>query len=562
MHIFDSLYLSNYFLYTKQKVPLANQGLIIVTGNYEYKNKSNAAGKSLLFSGIPALAYADFPVDKAAHTKDFRLQLKAQLPFSNEMCTSKITYANTKYVISKDNRLITPARKKDVKALLLSMFPEESLFYATTFVTQFSGVLNTIIEGTPAARSKTIESFIDLSKVDRIKTILKKRSKVIARANDRIRLYKEIEKEAEEFLEKYKDITVSKIDRIKKIRRGISTQIRDYAKKITKLKARKRDYNRYKDLRAQLKTDKSINVLVSSIKTLKKELVILHKLNGIREAIELYVEAGKPKLYSKIIFLPLSIKSISLRDREPIAEIDIKDILSGYHKLKYRLEKVYTEIANMKKLVNSKRVKCPTCLSSVSTDNLLNEIKSTKYLLKVLKERYKREERKLRLIRSTMDISKEFLSAGITTTFVDKNLDKLEVDPEKAKRRLSFLRRQLGVKRALKLLVDVEYTQQDNRELGKSIKKLDELLLKKNDVDSVYINLKAHFKMREEKEKQCTQIKQKRIGLEKSIKEDIVHLPLVSKAVSSRQLKADSLFNFYKFLTENWNLYSRELFDN
>jgi hypothetical protein len=286
MHIFNSLYFSNYFLYSKQKVPLDNQGLVIVTGEYTYKNKSNAAGKSLLFSGIPALAYADFPVDKAIHTKDFRLQLKAHIPFDNRVHASKITYTNSKYIIANNNRIITPKRKKDVKALLLAMFPEESLFYATTFVTQFSGVLNSIITGTPAARSKTIESFIDLSKVDRIKTILKKRSMVIIKANTRIDLYKEIEKESELFLEKYKDITTSELDRIKKIRLGVATKIREYDKRIVELREKKKGYIKYKNLQSQLKTDKSIHDLTLNIKELKKSLVLLNKLNSIRGSID------------------------------------------------------------------------------------------------------------------------------------------------------------------------------------------------------------------------------------------------------------------------------------
>lgn len=564
MYTFDDLYLSNYFLYHKQRVPLANQGLVIVTGEYGYKNRSNASGKSLLFSGLSSLVYADFPVDKAVYTKDFKLHLKASIPYENKIYDTKIAYnmyRDSRYTIKQNGEDKTPMRKKDVKALLLAMFPEEALFYATTFVTQFSGIYNSIIEGTPAARAKTIESFIDLSKVDKIKDILKERSRITTKTKNRIELYTETEKEAKDILKKYSSITQEKIDKADILRSGTNEEIRVQDKLVANLENKKKGYLKYKELQDRLKTDKSKRLLLEAITQLEQELSIIKKLEKVHKTIQKYVEAGKPELYTDIKHIP-NFGKIPLLDREIPAQEDIDTILAYYRKLEYEIEKKQAEIENMQELLDNQNTVCPKCMSAISATVLSKDISKSNRILVTLTKKSKIKQQTIKLIYGIMEMSRAFVLADVSVNFVNRYIDRLKADPKEIGRKLSFYRQQLTIKKALDVLSEIEYTPQNEEALRTSLNKLKKLVVKKDKTDNLYISLSTHLTLRLEKEREYKEIKEKRKKLEKSIANDIIHLPLVSKAISSRQLKADSLFNFYEFLVEDWNLYSKMLFNN
>jgi DNA repair exonuclease SbcCD ATPase subunit len=74
------------------------------------------------------------------------------------------------------------------------------------------------------------------------------------------------------------------------------------------------------------------------------------------------------------------------------------------------------------------------------------------------------------------------------------------------------------------------------------------------------MEIKSKYKRKKELLTRAEKVKAKYVKLRKRTKEDALYLPIISKAVFSRDLYTEVLMNFCESLTDSWNIYVPELF--
>ena len=177
---FKEVILKKFILFSDTVLPLRNQGLVLVKGDFEsgIKNKnSNEAGKSLLFSSIPLLIQGELPTGKLASKEFSPINLSLALDIGKN--SYKIGLSKNKYLILRNKKNVTPHKKPEALKLIGSLFPDPTLFNSISFVSQFSPIYASLISGTPAIRLKIIEEFIDQSKIILWKNRLREKTQEI-----------------------------------------------------------------------------------------------------------------------------------------------------------------------------------------------------------------------------------------------------------------------------------------------------------------------------------------------------------------------------------------------
>ena len=297
---FDKLTLNNFFLYKGQEIPLSQQGTVIVSGRYEDKSRSNGAGKSLLFSGIPMLGYGSLPTGNLSAAEKSKLNLN--LDFLRGKEKINVSFAD-RYFIKVNNKEESLNKKNTAKTLVNSYFPSESLFYSTCFISQFSLVYFNLIAGTPALRAKITKSFVNLEELEKLKAVIKSNNIRVNKEIDSLKNVSSIIELIKPEIKKLKDVTAPRITESKKIKNELEEAISTLERDLVEMRSVYKENKKYRQLRSRIRTKKDIDTLRKEVRQLKKEITTLVYLKNIPH-LHAYKDMGYPPFYKKMRDVP------------------------------------------------------------------------------------------------------------------------------------------------------------------------------------------------------------------------------------------------------------------
>jgi DNA repair exonuclease SbcCD ATPase subunit len=571
-YVFNKINLNNFFHYSNQEVPLDNQGLVIVTGWFGSKYSSNAAGKSLLFSSIPLLLHGELPTGKSSKSerKDLDLSLESRI-ISRRDRPVTVGLAKSKYSIQSNGRDITPRKQRDTKELIRKVFPEETIFYSSCMVSQFSTVFQSLIWGTPAVRSRVIREFIDLSKIEGIRETVKEKDQSFQEDASSLSTLKNEYKEIKEELEELEGVDKEALKRILKLRDQVGSQHSKLSKKLTEERARYKDYRRQKKLKKRLKLkDTSSTKVKNEIKGKKDKLNhaegIKERITSAKSELSLYLKLGEPTLfpYSATFTLPEIANYKVARKHIPIKG-NLTTLSKRYRKLRKTIASELTARKRIKKLIDRGARWCPTCLHKLTEDELLTIY--NKLYSKIDEPRTKAHKIMPRLMvaKAIGEIHEAFeehsISSGDIGIYRNKTYRKeIGRQIKKLTRETDFLEKQLPMLEHLET-VGEGVPEKDNRKIIKETEKeLEKLSAIAEKVLYRLMEIKSKYKRKKELLTRAEKVKAKYVKLRKRTKEDALYLPIISKAVFSRDLYTEVLMNFCESLTDSWNIYVPELF--
>jgi DNA repair exonuclease SbcCD ATPase subunit len=571
-YIFDKLHLNEFFHYSNQEVPLDNQGLVIVTGWYGSKYSSNAAGKSLLFSSIPLLLHGELPTGKSSklERKNLDLSLESRV-ISRKDRPINVGLAKSKYSIKSNGHDITPRKQGDAKELIRRIFPEETMFYSSCMVSQFSTVFQSLIWGTPAIRSRVIREFIDLSKIEGIKEKVKEKEQSFQEGETSLHSLKIEYKEIKEELEDLEGIDKEKLQQISKLKDKVHTQHTKLSKKLAKERAKYKDYQRQKKLKKRLVLkDKSSDEVKKEIKNrkgrFKRAKSIKERITAARSELSLYRKLGEPTLfpYSTTLTLPKISNYKVARKHIPIKG-SLPRLSKRYKKLQKIIVSELTARKRIKKLIDKDVRRCPTCLHRLTEDELLHIY--NKLYSRIDEPRTKAHKilPKLLVAQAIGRIHEAFeehnISSGDIGIYRNKTYRKeISSQIKKLSHEISFLEKQLPMLEHLETVGEGVPAKDNKKMIKKLEKELGKLSVTTEKVLYWLMETKSKYKRKEELLTQAKKVKAKYVKLGKQTKEDALYLPIISKAVFSRDLYTEVLMNFCESLTTNWNIYVPELF--
>jgi len=555
MYTFKSLNLKNYFLYSNQKIPLNNQGLVIVSGKWDRQGRSNASGKSLMFSGIPFLGYSEFPTGKSKvqTQKDLNLSLSV----SDNKDNLNIMFRDSRYTIKKNKQDITSSRKEGSKKLVHSMFPDISLLYSTCFVTQSGSLFSSLLEGTPAIRSKVLSSFLDFSKILEMRSVVNDaKTELDKKIVERDLLQEDLQLLTDD-IKSSKKVNLVYIQELEKKETHLHNIMEVIMGKISKEEAKLHTYMRFTSLKHRLKTSKSKETLKEEIKTLRHELADAKKYNKVSEFIKIYTAAGNPLLYSKDWNVPQCSSLFSSYVPEEQVGVLIKKV-NSYQR---SLSSLRITLKGLKTLTVKDTDNCPLCTTQLSQKHLKGLVKEQVKKIDVLEDRLDECTPKIQSIKAWVELSASFKLLGIVPSRI-QDISLINKEVKKNKTKLTFYEEQLEIVTSLSL-VQVK-GKMNVRSVKSSIERLKLLSNKKRaelkKVSAELVTLKVDCRLRQDRLILWKKKKEKWKELATAVKKDF-YLPLLHKAVASRKLQADIMFGFCEFLVEGWNAYAPSLFD-
>ncbi len=550
-YTFQENHLHNFIVYEDTLVPFDNQGLVIVQGSF------NGAGKSLLFSSLPLVLQGHLPTGKmkVADSKPFRVGIKAK---ANKDAYD-IQLEKNKYKISKNNREVTPYRKPDALQYIQSVFPEESLFNSTTFVSQASTLYATLINGTPALRTKVIESFIDLSKVDALREKVRKRYKSL---EDTLSQRNEIAYRLQIAEENLKSFPVNPHNGCTQNRNKLSKLKHQYAtldKEIQAAYAAESRFKEYQEAKQKLKTNKSSTEIATRIAHIQERIhyieQIFYKVSTCKDAIYLWLQQPKIKPYSFHINYTLPLVDVI----KVIPEEKAKKIIAEYDKHIEELALLRKHIDKLNRLEG--HTKCPLC-DSILDPATLSQIRTTlEKNTTVCMKTIKALSPDISLIYSWYCLGNSLKQSNLTVKELElykhRGEHKLRADIQDYQDELAFLQQQqyyVNIMETHEKPVRIEDPQAliDKRDkLRVSIDDLQEAVMEQSKAIEQY----DYYK---------TELKEATAALhtiDKGSKEDKKFALLYTKTLESRDFRTEITYSFCESLVNQWNVYANDLFE-
>lgn len=560
---FKEAKLNNFLFFSDTILPLDNQGPVLVRGDFDSGRQgrnSNEAGKSLLFSSVPLLLQGQLPTGKMSAKDSSPIDISLALDISKN--AYEIGLKKNRYRILKNNKSITPHKKPDALRLIKSLFPEETLFNSISFVSQFSSIYSALIGGTPAIRLKVIEDFLDQSKIVRWKERLKEKNEAIKNVfGKRKELSIEIKTHQKE-VQKIKGIRKSFIGELIEQKQNTQNELVKTRKLLSQEKTRHNNAIKYKRIRSKLKLkDRTATWVKNRIAVLQKAIDRLEREVNVIESCESelkkYIELGKPSFWHWKLTVPSIIKP----SRIPIAmdESQVKKFLEWHEMLEFDRSLLVQSRSKLKALKGKK--KCPTCEYPLGLKRISKVITSLTKRIKVFDSKIGKVRRKLspaqamwKIFNALGDLDEEILSA-----YEGYGLKELKKKQDKAIEEITFLNEQLPLIISMKHFKSVEL--RDNRHKIKLLEK--KLSTLDDDLEDIIRRLeraKENYKQRQRLLKRIKVLKNKRAELTKVTEKDTIFLPILIKAIGSRDLKTEVTMDFCEMLTSEWNLFASNLF--
>jgi DNA repair exonuclease SbcCD ATPase subunit len=563
-YTFEEAHLNKLLFFSDTVLPLYKQGLVLVKGDFEsgtQNRNSNESGKSLLFSSIPLLLQGQLPTGKMSAKDSSPLDVGLQLKIGKEQY--KIALRKNKYRIHKNNKSITPHKKPDALKLIKSLFPEETIFNSISFVSQFSSIYSSLISGTPAIRLKIIEDFLDQSKIYEWKSRLKARNdltkRVLEKRND---LAVEMNTHKKE-LNKLPKVKKADIKDLINDKNTVETKLSSIRKKYSAEKITRSNAIKYKKIKSKLKIKgKTAKQIKERLKTLQKQLKHLQNSIDIVEPCETelktYISLGKPApWYWEHTNIPPIVKPA----KKPVAfkESKVKELLEEHQDLEFDRSILVQSRSKFKQLRGKK--KCPTCETLLKDKKISNLIEDLNSRIKVFDSKIRKVRIQLapaqamrQIYESVKEVSKEVLA-----DYESYGLKKLMAKAERIDREISFLNKQLPLVISIKHIKPVKLNG-SSKKLRRYKKQIQDLEDNLEDIIKGLERTKSNYTRRKILLKQIKKLHSKRTKLSKITKKDTIYLPILMKAISSRELKTEVTMDFCEMLVSDWNLFSHELF--
>jgi hypothetical protein len=571
-YTFKTLTLNDYFLYTKTEVPLDKQGLVLLGGTFGSDLLSNGAGKSLLFSGIPFLLQGKLPTGKLAAAA----QSKVNLSLSTILTDRKkvrydVSLKKNNYEILKNNKIITPHRKPDTVKTLQALFPEESILNSTCFVSQFSPIYTAVIGGSPAVRAKVIEDFLDQSKIISLKQKLKTKEAEVSKA-----LQKSIEYDAtiKEIVKELATIKVHQdtVPLIKKNKAKLKLQLKDAREELEQRKSDIKDHKKYMKLKAKVDTFSiTRKEAEEACKKLRKKIYKLTikqlQITEAQEEIELYFDLGSPILFD--IDLPYDIlgtrTTFGFSKKEIVSKKKAKTLFTQFLAVSRDIKSNAAGIKKYSKVES--KTKCPTCGTKLKKEMIQTILKGFRSELKALKNKKKSLEIKIGTIDAINAISSAFRNvpkdpfkkSSTADEVLSYYADPIEKDELKLDETEIYLQNLIAFESISKLKKKNWKTEEKKvTELkGKIISLSRKLELSTTRLAEEKYKLKRKKSLNADLEV----VAGKRKKLSKNYKDDQTYLPLLLRAIGSRDMRSEIMMGFCEMLVDDWNIYAPDLFD-
>lgn len=559
---FKEARLNDFILFSDTNLPLGNQGLVLVKGDFESgrKNKnSNEAGKSLLFSSIPLLIQGELPTGKMAARDSSPIDLDLLLSIGKNEYEIKL--AKNKYAILKNGKSVTPHKKPEALKLIKSLFPEPTLFNSISFVSQFSPIYSALIGGTPAIRLKIIEDFLDQSKIILWKTRLKEKSDKI---RESLRKRDDLKVEIayiKKQLKKLRPVTKEQVKELITEKRKLQRELSEWRDELEEERTKRSNSLRYREAKRKLKLKgKSVTWVKKKIKGLRMNIEnnrnALDIIDECGPALDAYIRLGKPVFWSWELYIPEAVKATKAK---PMEESKVKSLLEEHQMVEFNRG---LHVQNRTKLKGLRGKKCcPTCQQVLGKKKINQLIESINERIEAVEEERKRIRKKLGPAQATWKIFKRLrsLNQEALNAYEGYGKNELEELTEKYEERLEFLESQLPILISLKTLKPVKY--KNNRKKIKSLqRKIDSLEEELEDVITRVEKAKEIYRRREVFSKQLQERIDKKDALIEITKEDASFLPVLAKAFASRDLKTEITLDFCHMLVSDWNTFAPELF--
>jgi DNA repair exonuclease SbcCD ATPase subunit len=549
---FDKLILNNFFLYKGQEIPLSHQGTTIVSGRYKDKTMSNGAGKSLLFSGIPMLGYGNLPTGNLSAAEKTKLNLS--LDFLRGKEKINVSFAD-RYFIKVNNKEESLNKKNTARILVTSYFPSEALFYSTCFVSQFSLVYFNLIAGTPALRAKIAKSFVNLEKLEKLKTKIKDNN---IRVNKEISSLKDVSHIIETIkpeIKKLKEVTLPRITKLKKIRRELEEAISLLERDLVKMRSRYVEYKKYRQLHLKLTTKKDIDTLGKEIKWLKKEITVLASLKNTPH-LQVYKDMGYPPLYKKVWDIPFYTSKGKI---EVVPEEEVAKLLLKYNKLFSSITSLKKTLYSLEDMKTKDLIDCPSCGTSLTKEAISRN--KQEYINRLTKDKKDLEKLKpkLRGISILRDISIS-VRRNITLKDIKKYWKKIDT-LSTCRKNLEEHEEQLSVLTSLALLSDKPLPGGYKNKCQQRESNLEGLREHKNALDSLLASLEARYSIKEDTLFSLRDARDRYKDITSYIREDLKYLPPLTKVINSQEVYTEILYSFFEFLVTQWNVYGKYFFN-
>lgn len=440
---FDKLKLKECVYFRNAELSLNSGQILIVNGKNlksREKNQSNGSGKSLFFSYIPNILFANHPLAIRANSKKemfLSSDANATLSFKvNEIAyrVSQLGGSNISYKIYKDGKHINPKTTATKSEQYISeVLPiSESEFYTLVYLNSQRDFV--FQRGKFESRLKFFTEFFRLDYYDQMKEYFQEELRKVKKVEIEVSAY---ESQRLKFVEDLKELEGSQVDDIDELeerKAGLQTKKKKANAKLSKLSKQQG----YLELHAQVK--KSIG---TSKRPSKERVAELQKLiANLEEQQELRasVKARKvkvKKLDASIAELQAELNSIYQglfkKDFDKPFELDTA-IESKYRKAKEQKENHETLVADLedaeKRLAALKKTKA----SKEDLQSKLDECKQQIKTYNKLKEHI--DDDKCPICGSTVDlatIKKKALDAKAKIAEIEAQLEYLEVKAEVAK---------------------------------------------------------------------------------------------------------------------------------
>ncbi len=552
-YYFEEIILNDLLIFSNTKLPLANQGLILVKGDFESKQQnrnSNEAGKSLLFASIPLLIQGQLPTGKLSVKESTPIDIELKLKIDD--IAYNISLKKNKYSIKKDTHDITPHKKPDALNLIKSLFPEETLFNSVSFVSQFSPIYASIIGGSPALRSKIIEEFLDQSKIDMWKERLKEKTNKLQHIIDK---KKELNISIRTLSREKSDIKKSYVQSILKKKQNLQYEIATLRKKLNIEYKRKAGIDKYNTAKRNLKVNLSAEQIKNKIQVLTGQIdsyaPLLYTADLYKLELDIYISLNYPEI--ELFNIPYEIKASTVK---LYPKKVIESLLSNYEKINNSIGKINSELISLSSLANKKQ--CPTCkhaLDPLQTEKIIQQLLKKLNALENKRDSYIKDLSHIKATNEIFTVLRNIDSEVIANYAKIKEISKKQNAFEKER---SFLNQQLPIVLAIEHL---KCNLKDNSKVIANLEnKIDELEKTLEITIAKAERLKEQYKRQENLKSEIKRLTIEKEKIKTSTAKDEIFLPILSKAMNSRELKTKIMIDFCNLLVSDWNLFANNLF--